>query len=154
MKKLVSFLATLLFIVTLQAQPSVGRYRLVEGKFETVTGKFIDFLKEEYDKDPCLANVIFNFVADGRIITTADGCPDSTKEKLFGPELAVKWRLTAQNEITISTKDDYIDPITFRMTGTRNRGKAEMKWEKLLEIDPNDPSPDKAKRLIYVYREI
>jgi len=153
MKKLVSFLASLLFIVPLQAQGGItGRYKLVEGKFETVKGKFIDFLKEEYDKDPCLANVIFDFTNDGKIITTADGCPDSTKKKLFGPELAVKWQVGAQNKMIISTKDDEIDPMAFDLLLYLNRGKKEMKWEVVLEIDPNDPNPEKAKKLIYVYR--
>jgi hypothetical protein len=153
MKKLSSLLGTILFIATLHAQVDLtGRYKLVEGKFETVTGKYVHFLPEEYAKEPCLANVIYTFAGDGKIITTADNCPDSTKKKLFGPELVVKWERTGNNKMIISTKDDYIDPMTFDLhvyiTDTRRKV---MVWSTILEVDPNDPNPEKAKKLIMVY---
>jgi hypothetical protein len=157
MKKFIAVFGSLLFVVTLYAQMKLeGKYNLVQGHFETVSGKYIQFVQEEYDREPCLAKVVFTFTANGNILTSADNCPDSTKKKLFGPELAVKWVRTAENKIIISTKDDYIDPMTFDLKVYLHHvsGKKMMTWETNLEVDPNDPNPDKAKKLLYVYRAL
>jgi hypothetical protein len=154
MKKMISLLKMLLLIISVNAQTPAGKWKLIEARIITVRGA-INFLKEDYEKEPCLANVIYIFSEDGKIITNAESCPDSTRKSLEASNLAIKWETLGNAKITVSTKDKDIDPITYDLRvytiSYLNGGRKIMQWDLDFPDDPEDRNPDKAKKLYFVY---
>jgi len=155
MKKIITIIGLFLIIASVNAQSPVGKWKLVDGKIETITGKRIEFLKEDYEKEPCLANVVYTFSADGKIITKADNCADSTRKSLEASNLAIKWESSGNKKIIVSTKDKDIDPVTYDfevfILPHLNNGKRVMNWELKFDNDPEDRNPERARRLYFVY---
>lgn len=159
MKKVNSLIGILLIITTVNAQSPVGKWKLIIGVTETVAGKSTDLLKNSYEKEPCLKNVIYIFSADGKIITDADKCPDSTRKNLEASNLAIKWEISGNNKIKISTKDSDIDPVTYELTigldeHSIARGRRVMRWVLNFGDDPDISNPDEVVVLEFVYEEL
>lgn len=156
MKKVISLIGTLLFIASVNAQSPVGKWKLVSGVTESVTGKSTDIMKGDYEKEPCMAKVIYIFSADGKINTNADHCPESTRKTLEASDPAIKWETSGNKKIIISTKDNDIDPITYDLNifFHTDLGKRVMTWVLIFGNDPDDRNPEKVKRLIFTYYEL
>ena len=159
MKKLISLIGTLLLITSVNAQSPVGKWKLTMAVTSTVGGKITDHLKDKYKKDPCLANVIYTFSADGNIITNADQCPDSTRKTVEASNLAVKWEIPGDKKIKIFTADKDIDPVTyelemFQYPDPGGKGKRVMTWQLNFGDDPNVNNPEEVTMLMFRYVEI
>ena len=157
MEKVISLIGMLLLIISGNAQSPVGKWKLVKGITQSKHGIVTDILTEDYQKQPCLANVIYTLTADGKIITNADQCPDSTKKDLGVANLGIKWERSDYYNIIITTDDKDLEPLTYALAyflnpDTRKRG---MVWIMHLKYDPHLDSgkPDEIANLVFTFHE-
>jgi hypothetical protein len=156
MKKVISLIGVLLIITCLKAQTAVGKWKLILGSTLSVKGQTTDLLSEDYQKQPCLKNVIYTFEADGKIITNADHCPDSTKKDLEVSNIGIKWEASGSNKIIITTKNNDIDPLTYDLIIflDSSLGKKIMIWNMSFNNKPDTHNPDPVKTLTFRFHEL
>ena len=154
MEKVISLIGMLLLFTSLDAQPFLGKWKLVKG--ETVSSKniYTDILKEDYQKQPCLANVVYTLTADGKINTNADHCPDSVKKDLGVADLGIKWRSSGYNIIVTPADNDLELPYTWILFQSSDKGKRGMYWTMQFKNEPDANNPDPITRLIFTFHEL
>ena len=158
MKKIISIIGLFLFMASVNAQSPVGKWKLVKGITQSKHGIITDVLKEDYQKQPCLANVIYSLTADGKIITDADHCPDSTKKDLGVANLGIRWERPDYYNIIITTDDKDLEPLNYALTFCLNpdtRARC-MIWILHLKYDPylDSGKPDEIAQLVFTFHEL
>jgi len=155
MKKVISLLGMIFLFTSVYAQFPIGKWKLVKGSTLSLKNIDTDILKEEYEKQPCLANLIYTLTADGKIITNADACPDSAKKDLGVADLGIKWKSSAYNNIVITTADNDLE-LAYMLVSFTNKdtGRKGMLWIMDFKNEPDTQNPDPIKRLIFTFHEL
>ncbi len=156
MKRVIAFIWLLSLFTSVHAQSPLGKWKLWMAGAQDVTGRYTDFLRPLNEKEPCRANVIYIFTADGNIITNADNCPDSTKKAMEMSNLIAKWEISGNKKITISAKDKDIEPVTYVLNIWYNPDlkKRVMNWELIFGDDPDISNPEEIVRIYFSYQEL
>ena len=154
MQKIISLLGMLLLFSILNAQTPLGKWKLVKGVTLSLKNINTDILKEDYQKQPCLASVVYTLTADGKINTNADQCPDSVKKDLGVANLGIKWRTSGYNIIITTADEDLELTYVWSLSQGPNGGKRTMLWIMDFKDKPDSNNPDPITRVIFTFQEL
>ena len=149
MQKTIFFFILLIATNASHAQSPVGKWKRISSITENAGGIKTDMQKSLHEAMPCTVNTAYHFLADGKMASTADGCPASFRKTMEQYNDKSKWA-TAGNKIIVTIADNTLPPATYMVSYKGNS----MTWVFNYADNPKTPNPTNAKSTTLIYQKL
>jgi len=154
MKKLKIYVLSAVFLlVTIQttfSQGITGKWKKSGQTTVYVNGKKTDSWTSLVKLQPCYANIVYSFIAGGKMDENAAGCSETVKKMLTSAVPKSNWKLSG-NQLTITASDGSIPPAVYEISFSGNS----MTWYFNYAANPAIPNiKARAQSMTIVYERV
>lgn len=132
------------------AQSIKGSWKKTAQIMVLASGKRSDSFKDLIKTQPCYANIIYSFLAGGKMSEELFGCDEPTKKVIAASVATSTWRQEG-NKLTLSGGNTGLPPALYEISFSGNR----MTWVFNFADNPSMPNiKGRTKTIIITYEKI